>query len=187
MADTIVTNFTQILRFLKEVEGNVDKPYVPDVGKSGVTIGIGVDLGNMNFSNVGLSKSLQDKISPYYGKYQDEARQYLADNPLKLDQYEIDYISALAIQTHLNELNKWYSKQADVPFIMLTNNQKTVMMSVKYQYGNLPRRTPKFWQYCISRDWHGAYYELMHFGDAYPSRREKEARLLAKDFNNGST
>lgn len=172
----------RIFRFLIQVEGNEYKPYVPPVGQSGVTVGIGVDIGHMNFAGILESNNLLEKISPYYGKYRAEAEQFLAENPLKLTKEEVDYLSTLAIETHLNELKNWYDAKSIVPFDMLTDNQKTVMLSVKYQYGNLPRRTPKFWGFCVNRDWHSAYAELMNFGDKYPTRRRREAKLLALDF-----
>jgi len=177
----------KIFRFLIGVEGNKYTPYVPHVGQSGVTVGIGVDIGHMNFAGILESNTLLDKISPYYGRFREDAEKRLAEIPLDLTKEEVDYLSTLAIETHLNELKKWYDKQASVPFNMLTDNQKTVMMSVKYQYGNLPKRTPKFWGFCVDRDWHGAYAELMNFGDKYPTRRRREAALLAKDFTDGIT
>jgi GH24 family phage-related lysozyme (muramidase) len=172
-----------MFRFLIGVEGNEYTPYVPDVGKSGVTVGIGVDLGHMNFVDIIESNQLLDKIMPYYGKYRAEATQYLAENPLKLTKTEVDYLSNLAIETHLNELKKWYNSASNVPFEMLTNNQQTVMLSVKYQYGSIVSKTPKFWGFCVERDWYGAYNELMNFGDKHPTRRRREAQLLAQDFS----
>jgi GH24 family phage-related lysozyme (muramidase) len=177
----------RIFSFLVKVEGNQYTPYVPKVGQSGVTVGIGVDLGHMNFTPIIESNKLLEKIAPYYGKYRDEAELFLVNNPVELSKEEVDYLSTLAIETHLRELEKWYTADAQIPFIMLTDNQKTVMMSVKYQYGNLPKRTPKFWGFCVNRDWYGAYNELMNFGDSYPTRRRSEAALLAKDFGNGTT
>lgn len=171
-----------IFNVLKQFEGNVYNAYVPPVGQSGVTIGIGVDLGHMNFARSLESNTLREKIAPYYGKFRDAALDELDKRPLMLRKEEVDYLSFLAIETHLEELKRWYNEASLVPFSMLTDNQKAVMMSVKYQYGNVRRRTPKFWGFCVSRDWHGAYSELMNFGDAFPTRRRREAALLAQDF-----
>lgn len=167
---------------LKQFEGNVYNAYVPSVGQSGVTIGIGVDLGHMNFAPSLESNTLREKIAPYYGKFRDDAFNTLIKKPLMLRKEEVDYLSFLAIESHLEELQRWYGEDSTVPFSMLTDNQKAVMMSVKYQYGNVRRRTPKFWGFCVSRDWQGAYAELMNFGDAFPTRRRREAALLAQDF-----
>lgn len=172
---------SQMFAVLKQFEGNEYTPYVPPIGKSGVTIGIGVDLGHMNFGRILESNTLEERIAPYYGKFREEAEEALRNRPLSLTKAEVDYISTLAIETHLNELKLWYNNASLAPFGSLTDNQKCVMLSVKYQYGNIRKRTPKFWGFCIKRDWRGAYNELMNFGDDYPTRRRREAAMLAKD------
>lgn len=175
-----------MLNVLKKFEGNEYTAYVPPVGQSGVTIGIGVDLGHMNFAPIIGSNTLRERIEPYYGRFREDAEKALEKYPLSLRKEEVDYLSMLAIETHLAELKDWYNTAAGVPFDMLTDNQKIVMMSVKYQYGNLPKRTPKFWGFCVERDWYGAYNELMNFGDKYPTRRRREAAILAQDFSKGN-
>ena len=173
---------SKMLRVLQKFEGNEYTPYVPAAGNSGVTVGIGVDLGHMNFAHILQSNTLGEKIKPYYGKFREEAKAALEANPLVLTKEEIDYISLLAINYHLKLLKDWYNEASFVPFGSLTDNQKCVMLSVKYQYGNIKIRTPKFWEFCVSRDWYGAYNELMNFGDDYPTRRRREAAMLAQDF-----
>jgi hypothetical protein len=52
-------------------------------------------------------------------------------------------------------------------------------MSVSCQYGvGLNIRVPKFWKSVTSQDWAEATKLLKAFGDAYPTRRKKEAALL---------
>ena len=171
----------KIFEFLKKVEGNEYTAYVPPVGHSGVTIGIGVDLGNMNFKRSELPKEVYDKISIYYGFTRDAAKEILAAKPLDLTPDMVDLISQLAIDIHQKELESWFDRESDVPFSMLTLNQKKVLMSVKYQYGNIRRRTPKFWLFATRGDWQAVHDELMDFGDAFPTRRRKEAALIKKD------
>ena len=53
-------------------EGNV-------IGKSGVTIGVGFDLGQHNeqdLINMEFSKGLRDKLRPYLGKKGQEAKDF---------------------------------------------------------------------------------------------------------------
>lgn len=172
----------KMLSFLKSVEGNRYSPYVPDSGKSGVTIGIGVDLGNMDLSYAeGIPQDIRARITPYLGVTGEAAEQALEEHALALSKEEIDLLSIEAISIHLNELAKWYNKASSVPFSHLTDNQQLVLLSVKYQYGNLPNRTPKFWRYATDNDWQSVYYELMNFGDDYPSRRAREGQLIAQD------
>lgn len=171
----------KIFDFLKEVEGNEYTAYVPPVGNSGVTIGIGVDLGSINFSRASLPKDVYDKIKIYYGFKRNDAVELLEAKPLDLSRVMVDYISQVAISTHQKELEFWFDRESEIPFRYLTLNQKKVLMSVKYQYGDIRRRTPKFWLFATRGDWQAVYDELMDFGDAFPTRRRKEAALIKKD------
>ena len=61
-------------------EGNV-------IGKSGVTIGVGFDLGQHNeqdLINMEFSKGMRDKLRPYLGKKGQEAKDF--KKPLELSQ-----------------------------------------------------------------------------------------------------
>lgn len=170
------------LPFLKLVEGNEYRPYVPPVGNSGVTIGIGVDIGNLNPDSLDIPEELKERLRPYFRFKRDNARYALLANPLVLTKEEVDLISMAAIQLHLNELIRWFNRASEIPFDRLTDNQQTVLISVKYQYGDLPRRTPKFWGFATRGEWRNVYYELRNFGDRHPTRRNREADLLAADF-----
>ena len=56
-----------------------------------------------------------------------------------------------------------------------------MIASVSFQYGvNLNTRTPNFWKAVSSQNWMLAIHELRNFGDAYSTRRKKEAKLLEK-------
>ena len=175
------------IEFLKRVEGYQLEPYVPPYGNSGVTIGIGVDLGHMNATKLSLPESIKNKLSIYHGLYRDETAEFLRSNYLNLTKEEVNLISIAAIEYHLGQLEKWYNKDSVIPFSLLTDNQKTVLLSVKYQYGNLRKRTPKFWGFATKDNWECVYYELMNFGDDYPTRRETEARLILNDIQTTST
>lgn len=172
----------EYLDFLKLVEGNEYKPYIPPKGNSGVTIGIGVDIGNLNPDRLDLPESIRDKLRPYFRFKEDNARYALIAKPLELSREEVDLISMAAIELHLNELIAWFNRDSSVTFDSLTLNQRTVLLSIKYQYGNPPRRTPKFWGFTTSGNWQAAYNELRNFGDNFSRRRNIEADLLQKDF-----
>lgn len=177
----------KMLQFLKSVEGNEYTPYVPQsngkvLGQSGITLGIGVDIGNMNPIFLDIPDELKGKLRPYYRQKGDNARYALLHIPLKLEKAQIDLISMAAIDLHLDELRKQFNSESKIPFDSLTDNQQTVLLSVKYQYGSLKSRTPKFWGFATDNNWNAVYHELMNFGDAYPSRRRREAELIARDF-----
>ena len=171
------------LEFLKLVEGNEYHAYVPATGRSGVTIGIGVDLGNIGVKNLDVSEDLLEKLLPYDGLHGRAAISALNTTPLRLSQEETNLLSLSAIELHEKELEVQFNRGSDVPYNELHPYKKIVLLSVKYQYGNLPKRTPKFWGYSVSGEWKAAYQELRNFGDDYPTRRNKEADLLQQALN----
>jgi hypothetical protein len=66
-------------------------------------------------------------------------------------------------------------------FIDIPHQAQTVITSVSFQYGvGLNIRAPKFWKAVTSQNWVEATKLLKAFGDAYPTRRRKEAALLEK-------
>jgi hypothetical protein len=71
-----------------------------------------------------------------------------------------------------------YNADSKIDFCDLTKGVQTVIMSVAFQYGYLPNRTPKFWNAVVNQDWVKAVWHLENFGDVYKRRRLKEAKLL---------
>ena len=66
-------------------------------------------------------------------------------------------------------------------FIDIPPEAQTVITSVSFQYGvGLNIRAPKFWKAVTAQNWKEAIKILKSFGDAYPTRRKKEASLLEK-------
>lgn len=82
---------------------------------------------------------------------------------------------------HIAKLKLKYDSAAEneKKFIALPSQAQTVIASVSFQYGvGLNSAAPKFWKSVISQDWPEAIKQLKNFGDAYPTRRKKEAALL---------
>lgn len=65
-------------------------------------------------------------------------------------------------------------------FDQLPPQFQTVIASVAFQYGVLPVRTPTFWSYAVTGNWTAMIAELRNFGDAFPTRRTKEADLMER-------
>lgn len=64
-------------------------------------------------------------------------------------------------------------------FENLDARHQTVILSVAYQYGaNLASRAPKFWKAVTSQNWAEVVKVLRDFGDAYKTRRNREADYL---------
>jgi hypothetical protein len=177
--------------FIEEQEGNRNSMYIPTesdgsiVGRSGPTIGVGVDIGQRSIRDLrGLPQSLIDKLSPYTNMRGQEAFNYVNANPLTLSQEELRTINTWAKQQETERLIDSWERDSDILWSSLTPQQATVVASVMYQYGsNLnpetgQMRAPRFWAAATSGNWAEVERELRNFGDETPSRRLREADLL---------
>jgi hypothetical protein len=187
------------MQFLARLEGSVSHGYVPAhrrgprkgeaIGQSGVTIGVGCDLGGRceaDLRRLALPCDLVDKLRPYLGKRRAQAQQALALQPLRLSDGEAALLSAAIAGEIFQRLAARYDRAvADIPgarlFHELPWQAQTVIASVAYQYGdNLPRATPRFWAKAVAQDWPALAHALENFGDAYAPRRRQEAQLLRR-------
>lgn len=74
----------------------------------------------------------------------------------------------------------WANTNTYLPFNELPEQCQTAVASVFFQYGDLAKRTPNFWRKVTESNCSGALNNLRNFGDKYPTRRHKEADLLAE-------
>jgi hypothetical protein len=168
--------------FLRLLEGEELKGYVPTqagrpIGNSGVTISTGFDLGQWD------KQSLQGRISP---KLLSKLEIYLGSK--KWAAIELLKISPLTITKEESKVLARFAKRKTVEKLMISFglrqwNQfdpaiKTVLTSVAYQYGDLQKRCPKLFKRAYNNDIVTVIQELENFGDAYPTRRKKEANYL---------
>ena len=176
-----------IWSFIEKQEGSaILNAYVPQkhgvaIGNSGTTVGSGYDIGNHNLEelqSLGLSDELVSKLSPYLVLTKDDAINFLRDNPLTISQDECDELSTAEESQEYDNMERIYDKCSEVPFGDLTSTQQTIIISVSYQYGNLPHACPHFWSMVIVQEWQSVIDILRHFGDSYANRRNAEADLL---------
>jgi len=131
-------------------------------------------------NGLNIPDSLKAKLVPYAGLKGQDAVNYLAQNPLTITQDEANALDQ-AVQTPLvNQLRSNYDAATSAgSFDGLPDQAQTVITSVATQYGPaLSQATPNFWSKVTAKDWPGAVAVLRNFGDAYPTRRNKEADLL---------
>lgn len=176
-------------KFLSQLEGgNKTIGYVPaaSVSKSGVTIATGFDLGQRNEADLkvlGLSLVLVTKLKPYIGKKAKDAQAIIKKSPLTITAVQAEEINKAVKKKHIEQIKLKYNsapgnkkKFADLP-----SQAQTVITSVSFQYGTgLNTRAPKFWKAVTSQDWAETKKLLNNFGDVYPTRRKKEARLIGE-------
>ncbi|WVH05484.1 hypothetical protein KKJFFJLC_00030 [Vibrio phage vB_VpaS_PGB] len=172
--------------FICKLEGFETVGYVPDPdgSNSGVTIASGFDLGQRSKHELieMLPSYLAEKLIPYIGKTKYLAVDYLKAHPLSIKAKEAIIINEASHKQSVDRLvNEWDRSGPYCKFSELSKEKATVIASVAFQYGNLSRRTPNFWRQVTSGDWDAALNNLRHFGDKYPTRRNKEADYLEKD------
>lgn len=176
--------------FIMKVEGYRRELYVPNnkgvvIGKSGATVGIGVDIGQHNeneFISAGIPKSIRDKIRPFFNLKGQAALEALKKNPVELTDDEAKLLSKLIIDRKIKQVQELYDKESKLKFFDIPANIQTVLVSISYQYGSLKytkfRNANRLWQLAIEGDWEGFERLLRDFGDNYAIRRRREADLL---------
>ncbi len=191
-------------QFIEALEGkNVLKGYVPVnnfgsvIGRSGVTIATGVDLGQLSKTDLirlcsgdsPISIPLVKKLIPYLGIKGIAACSLLQKYPLEISQEEAEFLSYKMHKRVLDRLEKtWnsYKEGLITPFAELPEQVQTVLFSLAYNFGtNLPARLPNtflaFLQGEATGDWTPAINALVHFSSVNReliSRRKKEADYL---------
>lgn len=163
--------------------GRQQQGYVPQSGKSGVTVSSGFDVGQRSHLE-GLPQEIKQKLEPYLGAKRAIAERRLASTGgVQLSPEEADTVAEFAKnETQQKLMNDW-QKVSDVPFETLTPAQKTVLASVAHQYGSLSR-TPRFAQFAGKGEWDKVVKELRNFKDQYATRRNKEASYLSESMKN---
>jgi len=181
--------------FIKELEGFRTHAYLPMdregnvLGQSGITIGMGFDLGqrsSVSLKELNLDPSLISKLSPYCGIKGVKAKNFLQAHPLSLNKEELDMLQSKIEESYYNRLEKEYEANSDRTFSMLSPAQQTVLMSVAYQYGDLKWHCPAFFKYATKGMWNTVINELKNFGDDYGPRRLKEAAYLEASMKKGN-
>ena len=171
--------------FIQNLEGTKNQGYVPTqdgkvLGTSGVTIGSGYDLGQRrNADLIGLPSDLIKKLQPYLGVKGEDALK-LNYKDLNLSDDEVAIIDKFAKNDSLKNLNTLFKNETGESFYGIPKEAQTVIASVAFQYGDLSKKTPKFWKAVTNGKWNDAIEELENFGDKYSTRRNKEADLLRK-------
>lgn len=180
--------------FVAELEGKSrQKAYVParkrsgqPLGRSGVTVGTGFDLGQhaeVDLRRMGISGTLLTKLRPYLRLRKGRAQAFLKRFPLVLTVAEARELDQAKRRDLARRIEQAFDRERAThvsPFARLDPAQQTVIVSLAMQYGtHLRRSAPNFWISVLEGRFGDAVRELRSFGDAYPTRRSREAGLLA--------
>ena len=165
--------------FISECEGKgITVGYQP-TNNSGVTIATGFDLKEKDdvfCRSIGISEPIIEKFKKYFGLSGSYAAK-VAKN-LTLSEEEVFAVDVCSKKYYSKNLIKQFNSFKPVKkFEELTSEQQTVLASVGFQYGSYSR-TPTFIKYAAHGEWDNVINELNNFGDAYETRRKKEAAFL---------
>lgn len=177
--------------FLTKVEGRKLYGYVPKnkngiIGKSGVTIGTGVDIGNRTRAQIAtldIPENLKQKLFPYCEKRLEDAERYLIAHPLKLTNEEVDQLDTAVIKADLSITIRIFNEDSKVKFEALPSQVKTVVASLAWNLGPNLRRFINTWSCLTNQRWKELYELLYNFPckpgqEALLNRRRQEASLI---------
>lgn len=123
---------------LSVLEGNKLEGYVPKGSKiSGVTIGLGFDIGQHSISDLermGFDSGLISKFVPYVNKKGKKAQQVLKAEPLSLSEEEVDTVNKLSFRSKFQRFQELYPEYNEV----YDDGKKAILYSA-YHLGALKR------------------------------------------------
>ena len=128
-----------VIRFLIEQEGFATRTYLPKsngvvIGKSGLTFGGGIDIGQMNlkeYKMLGLPDSIEAAMLPYVGKTGEDA----VALEYQLGHFNIPSEIAMNITRRHIEKSKRKLRNAFPKFDSLAPQQQAVALSLIHNYG----------------------------------------------------
>jgi uncharacterized protein YegL len=155
---------------------------------SGVTVGIGVDLGGKTdaiLRNYGISNSTIEKLSPYFGLKGDDALNKLITNPLILQNDEALELSDKVKLYFYNDLASQYDSDTkcetcETTFQNLNPGIRTALFSVFYNTGKI--KYPDLWKSILKNDWLEVAKNIEGF-KANKKRRQLEGLLIRSAIN----
>lgn len=160
---------------------------------SGVTIGVGVDLGSKDrayFEKLGVDSKVIDRLEPYFKLKGKPAKDFLNKNPLTLPEDVLEDISLRVKKDETEKVIKAFEASTsklpkDHPskgmrFSQLPKEIQTVVASNYYQYGK-KLEGYNFWKQLLDQDWSALYKNLSDFKDrseGVNARKKREAEYM---------
>jgi GH24 family phage-related lysozyme (muramidase) len=150
---------------IQTFEGNETTGYIPS-SKSGVTIGIGVDLSaqtNQGLVAMGVPQALADQFDPYYGLTGAQAQAALAANPLTITDDEAASLNNAVLPAYANQVAQAFDNASpNMNFSDLNVQWQTSILSMYYNGGSKIFNT-QYWQQVTNGEWSAALANLANF------------------------
>lgn len=178
--------------FLERQEGRrVLKGYVPQrsgevIGKSGVTVATGVDIGQRTreqIATLDLPDALKSKLYPYAGLRREAALKALAEKPLSITEDEAKALDEQVIRKDVRLMAHYYNQRAIEAFDRIPWQVQTVLASLAINFGPaLHVALPQTFAHACRGDWRAVQGRLENFPGKDPeldARRKREAELMS--------
>lgn len=170
------------ISFINKLEGYSNVGYVPKndvgkvLGKSGVTIGYGFDIGQHNvweINRLEIPQKLKAMLTPYTELTGEEASQKLENSPLKLSNEQVATLDREVKKKQIRGILR-LSESFKIIFHKLPDCVQTGVFSVYYNYGTL---SGKLMDLVKNAKYNAVanYVRSLKFNSA---RREKEAAKI---------
>jgi hypothetical protein len=167
---------------------------------SGVTIGVGFDIGKHSVRELEQifkgNEGLISKLAPYTNKTGKVAKEYHNQHPLRLDPNGQDYLDVILspVKYKIDAISSKYDKATGTEgsFANLDPIKQEIIFSTMYQLGyqDVPKKSggyqktgaPAFWKAAVDQDWNAFEEELL--GSDWPSvaleRKNREGQRFKK-------
>lgn len=158
------------------------KPVGSVIGKSGITVATGFDLGwhnKQDLKRMHFPPDMIKELDEYLTLNRSAAQEKLKQKPLKLNLKTAKTIDKLVRRSKVNGLARMYNHDAKKgSFALLPSEAQTAIFSMYYQMqGGLKKNHPKLWDALVSQDWQTAV-TILEGMKQYADRRKEEATLL---------
>lgn len=181
----------EVLHF--EEGGSRTEAYIPmragaPIGKSGVTVGKGFDLGQFDIKglrSLGVPKELIRKVQPYLNLKGPAAVRVLKENPLVLSPEEVKTLNDVVFNKKVNDLDSLISNIETKSGKTLSDNQRVALGSMYYQ-GINPKSFPNTFKLLSEGKWDKAKESFLNSRWARQQTPERAKRTIEALFNNVS-
>lgn len=175
--------------------GNLSSGYWPG-GNSGVTIGIGIDLGQQSgtgLAAMGVPDRIIEQLSPYLGLHGPAAQNYLQSHPLSLNSSDLTRLNACVTTAYFDNVGAQFNHANHSGFgnfSALPWQAQTVIADLAYNLGNLPTAAPHFWSQVTNGQWAAAAANLNNFTNpsntALYQRARADGGILEQAIHSGA-
>ncbi len=162
-------------------------------GKSGVTIGSGVDLGTVSAGDLkgwGVSQTGITALTPFLGLSGTAASNAVANGPPTLSSADALAASNGVFDKNIGTAVGQFNAQSPVPFDALPPDVQTAVADLAFMTPNLQGAAPRFFADIVSGNWAAAANELLNWAnggtDTSLARHQRDANLINNQIANNT-